>query len=205
MTVRGMTVSDIDRLEHASPDDQCVLRMDDSTFTVFYNRTARALWAYLFRITRDAAQADDLLQEAYYRLLRTDVAASDEGHRRNYLYRIATNLVRDGRRRSRGVQVDLPEENTPETLGTCDRRQRNVPERADLARAMTRLSDRERELLWLAYGEGATHREIAGALGLKSGSIRLLLFRARRRLADALRRTVPESSPSGTSTQAGGE
>jgi hypothetical protein len=42
---------------------------------------------------------------------------------------------------------------------------------------------RERQLLWLAYVEGASHKEIADCTGLKAGSVRLLLFRARRRLA----------------------
>jgi RNA polymerase sigma-70 factor (ECF subfamily) len=59
--------------------------------------------------------------------------------------------------------------------------------RLDLARSMARLKPRERELLWLAYAQGSSHREIAEALGLKTGSVKLLLFRARRRLAALLR------------------
>jgi RNA polymerase sigma-70 factor (ECF subfamily) len=38
-------------------------------------------------------------------------------------------------------------------------------------------------MLWLAYAEGASHCEIAEVLGLKPGSLRVMLFRARRRLA----------------------
>ena len=51
---------------------------------------------------------------------------------------------------------------------------------------MAQLTQRERELVWLAYGLGSTHQEIAGALGLKTGSIKPLLFRARRKLARIL-------------------
>jgi RNA polymerase sigma-70 factor (ECF subfamily) len=54
---------------------------------------------------------------------------------------------------------------------------------------MARLTPRERAMLWLAYAQGASHEEIAGALGLKTGSIKLLLFRARRRLAALLTAT----------------
>ena len=54
-------------------------------------------------------------------------------------------------------------------------------------RAMLRLRTRDRELLWLAYAQGSTHREIAASLGLKTGSIKLLLFRARQRMAALLR------------------
>jgi RNA polymerase sigma-70 factor (ECF subfamily) len=53
---------------------------------------------------------------------------------------------------------------------------------------MERLTSRERELLWLAYAQGSSHEEIAQTLGLKTGSIKLLLFRARRRLAQYLGR-----------------
>jgi RNA polymerase sigma-70 factor, ECF subfamily len=46
---------------------------------------------------------------------------------------------------------------------------------------------RDRQLLWLAYAEGYSHREIAEVTGLASASIRLLLFRARRKMAALLR------------------
>jgi RNA polymerase sigma-70 factor (ECF subfamily) len=57
-----------------------------------------------------------------------------------------------------------------------------VVRRIDLARAMERLRPRERSLLWLAYAQGCSHEEIASSLGLKTGSLKALLFRARRRL-----------------------
>jgi RNA polymerase sigma-70 factor, ECF subfamily len=41
-------------------------------------------------------------------------------------------------------------------------------------------------MLWLAYAEGASHQEIASVLGLRPASMKLLLFRARRRLAALL-------------------
>jgi RNA polymerase sigma-70 factor (ECF subfamily) len=41
-------------------------------------------------------------------------------------------------------------------------------------------------MLWLAYAEGASHQEIAGAVGVQTGSIKALLYRARRKLAKVL-------------------
>ena len=49
-----------------------------------------------------------------------------------------------------------------------------------------RIAPRERALLWLAYGEGRPHREIAGILDVAELSVRVLLFRARRKLAKIL-------------------
>ena len=58
---------------------------------------------------------------------------------------------------------------------------------ADVTRALAQLKPREREMLWLAYAEGASHPEIATALGLNPASMKILLFRARRKLASLLK------------------
>ena len=184
--MRNLTVADLDRLE-TTADADAAFEMDEDTFRAFYDRTARMLWAYLSRMTGSPQLSDDLLQESYYRFLRARVAHDSEAHRRNYLFRIATNLVRDGRRResssparfvSRGDDGELPGDATLAARTEC---------RADVRGAMARLKPRERELLWLAYAQGSSHREIGEALGLKTGSIKPLLFRARQRLAAVLR------------------
>lgn len=197
MTLRDMTLSDVDRLDEAL-DAVRTFHMDEAAFRAFYDRTARPLWAYLYRLTRDAGRAEDLLQESYYRFLRAPQPPLDDAHRRNYLYRVATNLVRDEHRRGHGLAVSLPEEDTADTLQTPGDADTAAAARTDVGRALARLSGRERELLWLAYAEGASHREIADVLGLRTGSIKLLLFRARRRLADVLRRrSAAEPQPHG--------
>jgi RNA polymerase sigma-70 factor, ECF subfamily len=56
---------------------------------------------------------------------------------------------------------------------------------------MARLKPREREMLWLAYAQGLTHVDIAGTLGVKAASVRLLLFRARHKLATLLGAGAP--------------
>jgi RNA polymerase sigma-70 factor (ECF subfamily) len=161
------------------------LHMDEETFRGFYTRTSGMLWAYLARATSDPAAADDLLQEAYYRLLRTTMTFESDDHRKNYLFRIATNLIRDRFRRPRIDNAQLPEHGAGDIPASGDLAQQ-TQQRSDLARAMAQLSQRERELVWLAYGQGSTHQEIAGMLGLKTGSIKPLLFRARRKLARIL-------------------
>jgi RNA polymerase sigma-70 factor (ECF subfamily) len=58
----------------------------------------------------------------------------------------------------------------------------------DLMRIFERLKPREQALLWLAYVEGFDHGEIALALQLRENSIRVLLFRARKKFASLLTR-----------------
>src|SRR5580698_3581501 len=96
---RDLTFNDVSRLDTLH-EDCAGFVMDEESFRAFYGRTARGVWAYLARVTGDRQMADDLLQETYYRFLRAAATHESEDHRRNSLYRIATNLARDARRRS---------------------------------------------------------------------------------------------------------
>ena len=96
--MRDLTLTDVQRLDGCTAEAEVVFHMDEDTFRAFYERTARSVWMYLSRMTGDRQAADDLLQETYYRFLRIERAFESESHRRNYLFRIATNLVRDGQR-----------------------------------------------------------------------------------------------------------
>jgi RNA polymerase sigma-70 factor (ECF subfamily) len=187
--MRDITLSELQRLQPQTADD--VLQMDHETFRALYERTARSLWVYLWRRTGDAQLADDLLQESYYRLLRSRATHESEAHRRNYLFRIAANLVHDSFRKHH-EQSPIPEESEREHPAVMP----NVDEtrsRHDLDRALAKLSVRQRDALWLAYAEGSSHVEIAEKLGLKVASVRLILFRARRKAARILRTMRGES------------
>lgn len=173
--------------------DGALAVMGDDEFRSFYERTARPLWAYLSRITGSPQQADDLLQEAYYRMYRAGARHESEAHRRNSLFQIATNLVRDAARRAKHYEEVPIEVESSEGVPTMTIEPPAVPgpenqaaARTDLARAMTKLEPVQRELLWLAYAEGASHEEIADVLGLRAISVRTLLLRARRKLAGIL-------------------
>ena len=181
---REFTFSDVNRLE-ALEQASANFVMDEDVFRAFYDRNARGVWAYLTRLTGDRQMADDLLQETFYRFLRAGAAHVSESHRRNSLYRIATNLARDARRRSLTHPAAHVEGEDIERVADRDQ-SRATERRTDFTRAMSRLNPRDRAMLWLAYAEGASHREIADVLGLRTSSMKLLLFRARRKLAGLL-------------------
>jgi RNA polymerase sigma-70 factor (ECF subfamily) len=182
--MRDLTLADIEQLRSGASDAAVALEMDEEAFRAFYDRTARVLRAYLSRVSGDPHLADDLLQETYYRFLRARSDYESEAHRRNALFRIASNLVRDDYRRRRGQPVIST---VDEQAVTGAPHGVQTEHGTDVRRAMARLRPRDRELLWLAYAQGSSHREIADSLGLKTGSIKLLLFRARKRLAELLR------------------
>lgn len=154
------------------------LRMNEVAFQVLYERTARPLFNYLLRVSGRRDIAEDILQESYCRLLSVKLPEMDEAQTRSYLFKVATNLLRDRWRRNEETVIE-PLDNPGAIANHLDQ--------AAMRQAFERLKLRERELLWLAYVEGASHKEIADSTGLKPGSIRLLLYRARRRLAGLIR------------------
>jgi RNA polymerase sigma-70 factor, ECF subfamily len=155
--------------------------MDERRFQEFYDRTARPLWIYAARISGNQSLADDVVQESYLRFLRADVSGHAETEWKSYLYRIATNLVTDHFRRAKFQAPVLADAPAEETMP------REVERRRDFSRLFAGLNPRERSLLWLAYVEGSSHREIAAATGIQEPSVRPILFRARQKLAGLLR------------------
>lgn len=155
--------------------------MDEVRFEMFYRRTAGGLWSYLYRLTGDGSTADDLLQKAFFRMLRANPAVASEEHLRRWLFRTATNLAfdhfRETKREKRGLEARAEEAVASEPHEVL---------RHDMMKSFGELKPQERALLWLAHVEGADHEDIGEALGVKRGSVKVLLFRARKRLADIL-------------------
>jgi len=193
-------------LTHELVDDSATaerpLVMNEVAFQAFYEETARPLWAFICRVCGKPELADDLLQETYLRFLRAADLKADVSLRKAYLYKIATNLMTDHWRTSarehRLVVTSHSDEGFHEEAAAD---QKDAAEAVivnrDLSRVFQQLKPIERSLLWLAYVEGSEHREIAEALGLKQKSIRVLLFRARQKFAQILKRRglSPEARP----------
>ena len=162
------------------------LPMDREAFAGFYERSAPALRAYLVRVSRNSALADDILQESYLRFLCASWPEGGEVNCRRYLFRIATNLLRDHWRRPQATNLeDVPQQ----FLAAADFSER-VDLQAALDPALAQMRPRDRQILWLAHAEGYSHREIAEITGLGTASIRLMLFRARRKMARLLRQEM---------------
>ncbi len=187
MTWRDLTLADAEHLAQAKAADEghVAFVMTEDEFRLFYDRNARPLWAYLSRLTGDRQAADDLLQESFYRFLRANASHDSDAHRKHYLFRIATNLVNDGYRQSK-TRPNTVEHDVELLESRMDRGGSNADTRVDLDRAMAQLKPRERAMLWMACAQGSSHKEIATVVGVKADSVKPLLFRARRKLAELL-------------------
>ncbi|MEO7191456.1 MAG: sigma-70 family RNA polymerase sigma factor [Vicinamibacterales bacterium] len=192
MSTRDLTAPGA--LALTSDDDSAVaeasraLHMDEAAFRGFYDRTARMLWVYLYRMLGDRSAADDLLQDTYSRFLRARVAFESETHRRRYLFQIATNLSRDRHRYHAVRPSHVSHDEVPEAAELSVDGAASLTSRLQLEQALGSLKPRERQMLWLAYGYGASHLEIADVVGIRANSVKTLLHRARRKLAGLLGR-----------------
>jgi RNA polymerase sigma-70 factor (ECF subfamily) len=187
MNARDLPITGAAPLTLQGAETDVAFRMDEETFRGFYDRTSRVVWAYLRRLTNDPNLADDLLQECYYRFLRAHIQLDTEAHRRHYLFKIATNLVRDGVRRTSARPAHVPHDDELSYDHNRHQDAEAVTDRMAVNEALSQLGTKERALLWLAYAQGSSHEEIAAAVGVKRSSVKSLLYRARRRMAGLLR------------------
>ena len=153
-------------------------RTTQAEFEAFYARTARTLHGYLCRIAGDSATADEILQETYIRML--NAPRMDELSRKGYLYKTATNLLRDRWRKQKREQKLWEMSEFSEHV----HQNFNLP--LDMAAIFDRLSVQERAILWLAHVEEMSHKEIGAILGVKEKSVRVMVFRAREKAKELL-------------------
>lgn len=153
-------------------------------FPAFFRATAPPLLAYLRRLGATRTLDEDVAQDAFAALVATGGLRWDPGRARAFVYRAATNGYIDAcRRRRHEVAWDV----VPEASAAVPQ-----PEVGELAAdpAWRALTARQRQLLWLAYAEEFSHREIASICGIGERSVRVLLFRAR----EAFRNATEEGS-----------
>lgn len=155
-------------------------RLDHEGFRRAYESAAPALRSYVRRATGSGDLADDIVQEAFLRILRRSLPPLSDRELKSYLFKAATSLMHDHWRK-------ISREQRWRTLMPFGRpASRQTAAESGIDGLFRTLKPRERALLWLAYLEGYSHEEIAGVLGVAEKSVRVLLFRARRKLAKLL-------------------
>ena len=146
-----------------------------------------ALYRVAFSVTRNAAEAEDAVQETFLRVLRHEARLGEIRDYRVWLVRIVWNIVLDRKRRAktRPEGEDLADHARVLTSGerAADDTVISSQEHGRILALVDRLPAREREALLLSAVEELTTAEIAAALSTTESSIRSRIFRARRELA----------------------
>jgi RNA polymerase sigma-70 factor (ECF subfamily) len=145
------------------------------------------LYRVAYSVLRHPAEAEDVVQEMFLRVLQHKGGLAAIRDLRPWLVRIAWNLALDRKRRVQPEQMDeifaaglaSPERGADEVLAEARRL-------ADVLRVMEGLPQRERDVLLLSAVEELSTAEIALVLGRSDSSVRSLMFRAREHLQERL-------------------
>jgi len=161
--------------------------MTQSEFEAFHAETAHQLYAYLLRICNTRDTAEDILQECYLLFLQKPPESKNFVSMKSYLYTIATRLNLDRLKSARYKRVM-----SLSLLGRSweqpDKRKTDTALQIDVNFVLRLLKPKERALIWLALVEEQPHESIADILGLRKKSVKVLLFRARQKFANLLKK-----------------
>ena len=153
---------------------------------------ATTLYRVAFSVLRNAADAEDAVQEAFLRVLRHRDSLEEVRDHRVWLVRIVWNIVLDRKRRAktRPETDDVTElaRVLPATGLSAEERAAAAQHHARVLTMVDTLPAKEREVLILSAFEELSSVEIAGVLGITESSVRSRLFRARNLMADLLER-----------------
>jgi RNA polymerase sigma-70 factor (ECF subfamily) len=156
-----------------------------------YDANERDLYSFALGVTRDAAAAEDIVQEPFMRLVREAHAGRWPDSDRAWLYRVVVNLARSRARRRlvadrwRSLFANRGTAGSPEE--DLLRQERG----AALARALDSLPS-EARMAFLLANAGHSGQEVAKLIGRSEGATRTLLWRARRQLREQLANEATE-------------
>lgn len=163
-------------MKHPSTDEELMDAVRDGSeeaFGALFQRYRAPLYGFALRMTRNPETADDVFQESFLRVHRARATwSSHDGSFRAWLYRIATNTVRD-RARAHARR--------PEVLGDEFEAvaHPSSTERIDLESALAALPDNLRNAFLLGVVHGLDHNEVAHALEVSPDNARARISRAR--------------------------
>jgi RNA polymerase sigma-70 factor, ECF subfamily len=183
-------------------DAEIMLRVkagDESAFDFLVQKYRRAMVSFMYRMSHNAAAAEDLAQEVFLRVYRSRAGYEASAKFTTWLYRIATNLAvnhaRDTRheRPENQLSLDEPDEETGTTLDLADatpnveqeilRRERLAAIRAKVQA----LPERQRMAVIMHKYQQMDYKQIAEVLKLSESATKSLLFRAYETLREQLK------------------
>jgi len=167
--------------------DEYVKKIWKESFKGFYRKHSRSLWFFIYKTCGDESMADDIFQESFYKYLRAEPVKLNEHQQKAYLFKVAYRLIIDQVRKIKIQQEKFNEIEADPDVGFEESKEQEISTALDMEKTFKLLKPKERTLLWLAYAEGYSHEEIAAIIHSKEKSIKVKLFRVKKKFADILR------------------
>jgi RNA polymerase sigma factor (sigma-70 family) len=143
-------------------------RPADEEFAAAYSDLFRSAMRLAYRLTRDAALAEDVAAEALARAYARWSTVRDADCRTAWVQRVAANIVIDGSRRNKVAQEAMPVLVEDDVVRIEDQ----VTLRLALLAALAALPRRQREAVVLRYLAGVEEPELSRAMGASPSSVR---------------------------------
>jgi RNA polymerase sigma-70 factor (ECF subfamily) len=177
-------------MEIAAMYDEARRRAEEAAVADLVSEYAGTLYRVAYSVLRNAADAEDAVQEAFVRVLRHRDMLAEVRDQRVWLIRIVWNVVLDRKRRmkTRPETDDVAElaRVLPATGLSAEERVAAVQHHAHVLACVEQLPAKERQVLMLSAFEELSSVEIASVLGVSESSVRSRLFRARNLMAGLL-------------------
>ena len=163
--------------------------MNDSLMGKKLNEILKFVYSYLIKMGASKEDAEDIIQDTAYKFLQY-IESVKIDNIQSWLFRVAINQYYDlSRKRSRRRDIllkfnvqEIFEEETPEKVLMQNELERDVQE------ILSKLNPKYRQMLLLKYSTGLKMKEIAVVYGMKEGSIKTVLHRARKEFIEQYRR-----------------
>ncbi|HEX5282697.1 MAG TPA: sigma-70 family RNA polymerase sigma factor [Bryocella sp.] len=171
----------------------------DASLSALVETYSTLLFRVAHSVLRNPTEAEDVVQDAFVRVMEHRRAIPEIRDLRVWLVRITWNLALDRRRRIRPDQLD---EDFARTLAggnlPADTALHESRELARVFREIDRLPRAERQVLLLSAIDELDTRELAQVLNKSESAIRALIFRARTRLRERLENKQARLTKGGT-------
>jgi len=191
--------------------------MTEADFRLLFNSAFPVLFKVACRITNSSEAAEDLCQEAFFRLHEKNMVFPNQEEAKYWLIRVvknaSLNYAKRKQRERKAYQRAFKENTRQEETGEVKLLKKET--REEVLEALEKLPDSLRIVLVLKEYSEMNYREIGRALGINEGNVKVRVFRARERLTALLRGIVDpiaadgsasaEAAVSGTETQGGAE
>ena len=163
------------------------------TWEAIVREHSARVYRLAYRLTGNRHDAEDLTQEVFVRVFRS-LSTYTPGTFEGWLHRITTNLFLDTARRKQRIRMDGMGEDGdryPATDGGPERAFEHDNLDVDIQRSLDELPPEYRAAVVLCDIEGLSYEEIAVTLGIKLGTVRSRIHRARARLRVSLEHRAP--------------
>ena len=162
-----------------------VARGDERAFQVLSRRHLPAMLGVARRILGNAAEAEDVAQEAFIRVWTHAARWQPLAQFRTWLTRVVVNLCLDRKRRAPWVELEAAGDIVDPAPGAGEKAESDERERM-VASAVDKLPARQRSAIVLTYGEGMSNAQVAEILDTSVSAVETLLVRAKQNLRRAL-------------------